>query len=138
MHTQRLYNWQQAHKVLTDLAQWLKPRLLAGHQYALTIGEPPRSLDQNARLHAMLGDLSKQVEWAGKKRSRDVWKRLCVSAWLRAEKEHVEMLPAIDGHGIDVIYERTSRMSKAQLSSLMEYVSAWGDSKGVDWSHDQS
>ena len=129
----RLYSWQQAHQVLREAAEWLKPRMLAGHQYALMIGEPPRSSEQNRLLHALLTDIARQVEWAGKKRHVDTWRRLVTAAWLRAEHEQVEMLPAIDGHGVDIIFERTSRMTRAQLSSLIDYVTMWGDSKGVEW-----
>lgn len=133
-HTTTLTSWPQAHAVLTRLAAWLKPRLAAGGVYTLSVGEQTRSAVQNARLHAMLTDVAKQIEWAGKKRSIDVWKRLMVAAWLRAENEHLEFLPAIDGRGVDVIFERTSRMNVAQVSSLIDYVRAWGDVSGVVWS----
>lgn len=133
-HTTTLHNWQQAASTLDRLSSWLKPRLMAGHRFALTVGEPPRSTDQNAKLHAMLTDIARQIEWAGKKRPTDVWKRLIVASWLRAEGEAVEYLPALDGHGVDIIFERTSRMSKGQLSSLIEYVSAWGAEHGIEWS----
>lgn len=133
-----LYNWQQASEVLARLGPWLKPRLMAGHQYVLTVEKPKRSSVQNRRLHAMLSDIAKQVEWSGAKRDVDTWKRLVVAAWLRAEGEPVEFIPAIDGKGVDVIFERTSRMNKGQLSSLIEYVSLWGDSKGVEWSNEES
>lgn len=129
-----LETWPQAREILTNLAQWLRPRLDEHKRYAITIAEPTRTTDQNARLHAMLSDIAKQVEWGGKRRSVDVWKRLCVAAWLRAEGEPVEILPAIDGVGVDIVFERTSRMTKAQMSSLMEYVSAWGCDHGVEWS----
>ena len=133
-HETMLVNWQQAHGVLTSLSRWLKPRLMAGHRVKLSVGEPTRSSEQNAKLHAMLTEIAKQVEWAGKKRSVDIWKRLVVASWLRAEGEAVEYLPALDGHGVDIIFERTSRMSKAQLSGLIEYMHAWGAENNVVWS----
>ena len=108
--------------------------MMAGHRVKLSVGEPTRSSEQNAKLHAMLTDIAKEVEWAGKKRSVDIWKRLVVASWLRAEGEAVEYLPALDGHGVDIIFERTSRMSKAQLSGLIEYMHAWGAEKNVVWS----
>jgi len=90
-----------------------------------------RSTEANARLHAMLTDVSQQVDWAGKRRDVLTWKRLMTAAWLRAKNEHVEILPAIDGKGFDVIYEPTSKMNGAQVSELMEYVDAWGTEAGV-------
>lgn len=90
-----------------------------------------RSTEANARLHAMLTDVSQQVDWAGKRRDVLTWKRLMTAAWLRAKGESIEILPAIDGHGFDIIYERTSTLNGAQISDLMQYVEAWGTEAGV-------
>jgi len=95
-----------------------------------------RSLEQNDKLHTMLNDISKQVDWYGKKLSVLIWKRLCVAAYLREIKESPMMIPAIDGNGIDMIYEHTSKMSKKMLSELIEWVYAFGTEKGIKW-HDQ-
>ncbi|MFO0452474.1 MAG: recombination protein NinB [Pseudomonadota bacterium] len=32
---------------------------------------------------------------------------------------------SVDGQGMDVIYQRTSTMSKAEMSELIEYIKAW-------------
>lgn len=50
--------------------------------------EPTRSLDQNAKLHAMCGDIAKQMPWMGRKLSTDDWKRLLVDAWMRETGRH--------------------------------------------------
>lgn len=128
-------SWHQAAYDLRRLSEWLKPRLMAGRRIALTIGEPTRTDDQNAKLHAMLSDVAKQAEWAGNKRGITVWKRLMVASWLRAENEAVQILPALDGHGVDIIFEPTSKMSKKQVSSLLEYVYAWGAHNNIEWSN---
>ena len=99
--------------------------------YVVTIKEPTRNLDQNARLHALLTDVSKQVEWHGKKLPLDVWKRLCTAAWLREIGETPEMIPALDGKGFDVIFERTSTLTVAQMSSLIEWTTAFAAEHGV-------
>lgn len=93
--------------------------------HAVTISEPTRTLDQNAALHAVLQEISEQREWAGKKWDVDTWKRLLTAAWVRAEGGTVTMVPAIDGAGFDVIYQRTSDLTKQECSSLIEYVTAW-------------
>jgi hypothetical protein len=46
----------------------------------------------------------------------------------------VELLPAIDGHGIDVVFRRTSSLNVAECSELADYILAWGDGEGVQWS----
>lgn len=93
--------------------------------------EDSRSSDQNRRLHAMLNDLAKQVTWHGQKLPAGVWKRLCTAAWLREEGERPIMVPALDGIGVDVIYERTSKLSVKRCASLMEWIAAFSAEHGV-------
>ena len=45
-----------------------------------------------------------------------------------------EVLPALDGHGVDIVFERTSRLTRAECAELMEYVYAWGAQHGVRFS----
>ena len=97
----------------------------AGDGVVVTLADPTRNGEQNAKLHAMLGEIAERVQWAGKTRSIETWKRLLCAAWLRAEGESIELLPAIDGRGVDFVYSPTSSLSKAEMSSLIEYVSAW-------------
>ncbi len=99
----------------------------------VTFSEPTRNSEQNALLHACLTDIAKQVDWHGKRLSVDIWKRLCTAAWLREEGESPEMIPALDGKGFDVIFERTSTLSVKQCASLCTWVQAFGDEKGVQW-----
>lgn len=95
--------------------------------------EPTRTLDQNAMLHAALTDIARQIDWHGNRLDVEDWKRLMTAAWMRAEKQPVTLVPAIDGSGFDVLYRRTSRMSKSEVSSLIEYLHAWGADRGVKW-----
>ena len=48
-----------------------------------------------------------------------------MAAWLRARGESVELLPALDGHGVDVVFRHTSKLTRAECSDLCEYVMAW-------------
>ena len=90
-----------------------------------------RSLAENAMLHALLTEISNKVEWAGKKRDAETWKRLLTAAWCRARGEHVEMLPALDGHGVDIVFRRTSQLTVSECAELIEYVQAWAVDQGV-------
>ncbi|MDG9785382.1 recombination protein NinB [Metapseudomonas otitidis] len=103
-----------------------KPRKVA-------ICEKDRTAEQNAKLHAMLTDISRQVEHAGRKWDVLIWKRLCTAAWLREEGESATMLPALDGNGFDVIYEKTSRLGVKKCASLIEWIQAFGAEHGVRW-----
>lgn len=95
------------------------------------IEEPTRTGAENRLLHAILTDLSRQAEWHGQKLPMEVWKRLCVAAWLREQGEQPQMVPALDGNGFDVIFERTSKLSKKQCASLIDWIFAFGSELGV-------
>lgn len=104
----------------------LKSYLMAGHRMVLTLAPETRSSQENRMLHAMLGYIAKNMEWAGKKRDIETWKRLLVAAWCRATNEAVELLPAVDGHGVDIVYRKTSKLSRKECAELIEFVFAWG------------
>lgn len=87
--------------------------------------EQHRNDAQNRLLHALLGEVAKTTEWAGKKRDTEVWKRLMTAAWLRARGESIELLPALDGHGVDVVFRRTSKLTKGECAELIDFITAW-------------
>jgi len=43
------------------------------------------------------------------------------------------VLPAIDGHGIDVVFRRTSKLTKAECAELVDFVQAWAVERGVEF-----
>ena len=130
--TMSLYNAQQAHQAIKTAWMHAKGWLTAGDtRLTLEIRPEKRSDAQNRLLHACLGEISKQVEWAGCKRDVDTWKRLLTAAWLRARGEPIEMLPALDGHGVDIVFRRTSQLTKAECAELSEFVMAWAAEQGV-------
>lgn len=90
-----------------------------------------RSGEQNSKLHALLADISEQKEWAGRYWDVEDWKRLMTAAWIRASGGNPVMVPAVDGNGFDVLYRRTSRLSKQEASELIEYATAWAIENGV-------
>lgn len=122
----RLFNPQQGYQELLRAWAWAKAMLFAGHRLVLEVRPETRSDAQNRLLHSRFNDIAKQVEWAGQKRPTEVWKRLLTAAWLRARGESVEILPALDGHGVDVVFRHTSKLSRAESSELAEFVMAWG------------
>lgn len=130
--TMSLYNAQQAHQAIQTAWQHAKGWLMAsGTRLTLEIRPEKRSDAQNRLLHACLSEISKQVEWAGAKRDVDTWKRLLTAAWLRARGEPIEMLPALDGHGVDIVFRRTSQLTKAECAELSEFVMAWAAERGI-------
>ncbi len=127
-----LYNAQQGHQAMRELWDKAKPLLMAGHRLVMEMRQETRSDKQNKMLHAMLGDISRQVEWAGKRRDADTWKRLLTAAWLRGRGESIEVLPALDGCGVDVVFRHTSKLTKAECAELCDYIGAWCAENGVE------
>lgn len=87
--------------------------------------EPTRDASINAALHAKLTEIAERRVWAGKRWPVDTWKRLLVAAWTRAEGEPADVLPALDGHGVDIVWRRTSAMTQREMRSLLAYIEAW-------------
>lgn len=108
------YAWEQAKRLIRD-----------GKRLTLELRPEKRSDAQNRLLHSLLNDISKQVEWAGAKRDIDTWKRLLTASWLRTKGENIELLPAIDGKGVDIVFRRTSQLTKGECAELCEFIMAW-------------
>lgn len=114
----------QADIVLSRLRAQCLP-LLPDRPQELRVRDVARNSAANAALHATLQEVAESHEWMGRRWPLLVWKRLLVAAWMRARGESPQVLPALDGHGVDVIFERTSELSQAEVSELIEYINAW-------------
>lgn len=99
--------------------------MVAPEGWVCTFKEPTRNLEANAALHAMIGEIAEHREWCGKRWPAEVWKRLLVSAWSRAKGEHVQVVPALDGAGVDVVMTHTSALSQSDVRDLMGWIEAW-------------
>lgn len=91
-----------------------------------------RSNEKNAHLHAVLGAISKQKQWAGKWLDIEAWKRLMVAAFEREKGHSAEFYPALDGAGFDVVYRRTSHMSQEEIREVIHFAEAWAIDNGVE------
>lgn len=96
--------------------------------YVVTIQEETRSSAQNRRLWASLTDISNQIEWYGRKLSAESWKHIFSSALKKQD-----VVPGIDGQSFVVLGVSTSKMTKKEMSDLMELVAAFGSERGVKW-----
>ena len=93
--------------------------------FVVEVKEPNRSLDQNALMWPLLQELSRQVEWYGQHLTDEEWKDV-LSASLKKQK----VVPGING-GFVVCGQRTSKMTKAEFSDLIELIYAFGAQHGV-------
>lgn len=93
--------------------------------YAVKIQPPTRSLEQNAALWAALSDVAEQVEWYGRKLTAEDWKHV-FSASLKKQ----DVVPGLHGDFV-VLGVSTSKMTKAEMSDLIELILAFGVERGV-------
>lgn len=97
--------------------------------YYIELSKPDdqRTLDQNNLMWAALTEVSRAVEWHGERLPPEAWKDV-ISASLDGQRA----VPGIDG-GIVFLGKRTSKMSKKQLSDMLEAIFAFGTSYGVQF-----
>ena len=93
--------------------------------YVCEIKESNRTTEQNSLLWPLLTEVSRQVDWYGKKLMPDEWKSV-FSASLKQQK----VVPGLDG-GFVVCAQGTSKMGKREFSDLINLILAFGAEKGV-------
>jgi hypothetical protein len=124
-----LFNRQQARAALqSQLYPFLVAVLQADQRYTLTVKPETRTSEQNRRLWAMLTDISKQVDWYGRKLTPEDWKHV-----LSASLKKQDAVPGIDG-GFVVLGLSTSKMTKGEMAELQELIEAFGAQQGVKFS----
>lgn len=97
----------------------------------LNIKPATRSSEQNSKMWAMLSDIAR-AKPQGRELTTDKWKALFMDAiGIPADWE-----PGINGGIVNVGY-RSSRLTKEQMSDLIEQMYAYGAEHGVEWSEPQ-
>lgn len=94
----------------------------------VNIREATRTGEQNAKLWAMLSDVSR-AKPMGRRHTPDVWKALFMHACGHA----VAFEAGLSGEPFPIGF-RSSRLTKRQMSDLIEFIMAWGSEQGVNWS----
>jgi hypothetical protein len=93
----------------------------------LEFREPVRSKEQNDKMWAMLTDISRQIKHQGRTYDPDRWKVL----FLYALGQETEFIPSLDGMSFIPYGPRSSELSVAEMSELIEFVIAEGTKRGV-------
>ena len=122
------------YRLVHDMARMNAKRAIdeAPDGWEVRLKEPTRNGDQNARMWAMLAEVSRQVEWYGKRLTPEDWKHV-FSASLRK----LEVVPNLDGTGFVALGMSTSRMSVREMSDLIELVAAFGAERGVTFNDER-
>lgn len=125
---------KQIFRLVSGTARQMAMRALqwAPDGFVVEIKPRTRTLDQNARLHAMFSDLERQATLHGRKLSADQWKVVMISGHAVATGEGADVLPGIEGEFVN-IRESSARMGVRRMASLIDYMEAWGTQQGVQW-----
>lgn len=95
--------------------------------FVVTVKQPTRTSDQNDKLWAMLSDISRAMP-QGRRHTPEVWKALAMHAC----GHEVQFAEGLDGNPFPIGF-RSSRLSKSQMSDLIEFVTEYGTRHGVRW-----
>lgn len=93
----------------------------------VTIKAATRTLDQNAKMWAMLGDLCREKP-EGRNWTQDVWK----SAFMHFLGHEILWEQGLNGEPFPRGF-RTSRLNKSQMADLITVIQEYGDRHGVRW-----
>lgn len=92
------------------------------------ISEAKRSDDQNAKMWAMLSDISR-AKPDGRLHIPEVWK--CI--FMAALGHETLFENGLDNRPFPIGF-RTSKLTKAQMSDLIEFIYAYGANNNIKWS----
>lgn len=98
----------------------------------MVISPPRRTSDQNRLFWARLSDISR-AKPEGRDMPPDLWKSLFMAAC----GHRVRFEPGIDGEGVVPLGFRSSRLTKAEMSDLLECIAEYGARHGVRFSDEE-
>jgi hypothetical protein len=94
----------------------------------VTIREATRNNDQNARMWAMLSDVSR-AKPEGRQWTPETWK----AAFMHVLGHQVQFCEGLDGSGPFPLGFRSSRLTVRQMADLITVIQEYGDRHGVRW-----
>lgn len=106
-----------------------------------------RTLEQNAKIHAMLSEIAAQMTHLTKKLDLDSWKRLCI-AQFRADSlenavprlsqywldKQMRLIPSLDGSSLVMLGDQTRTFPKYVASGFVEWLNYFGANNGIRFS----
>lgn len=101
---------------------------IAPDRAVVTIREATRTLEQSAKMYAMLSDISRSKPM-GRVHDTETWK--CI--FLDACGFKPKWITSLDGDAVVNTGYRSSRLTKAQMSDVIEAMYAFGAEHQVRW-----
>jgi hypothetical protein len=113
--------------------------------WRVTFSPPRKTRDQEAKYHAMIGEIAKQWMFCDREWDSEDMKRLLIDQFrrdtvndddLKEEWDHVaviDMAPSIDRKGVVALGVQSKRFTKKLASSFVEWLYAFGAENGVEF-----
>lgn len=100
--------------------------------WVLELRPAKRTDEQNDALHGLIAQIIKQrPTHFGVKADKDVYKAM----FMHALGQETRFVPTLDGDGLFPMGQRTSKLTKAEFTSLIEYILAWCAREGLTVEH---
>lgn len=124
----------QAKVALTTLWTKIKPVLEAGKGCQIEVRPLKRTLDQNAKFHAMIGQIAEQMGAAGSSWTVEDWKRLLIDQWASDTNRRIgSVVPSLDGQRVVQLGLQSAKFSVADATEFIEWLDAWAAQKGIEF-----
>lgn len=115
--------WQMVGQI-DDLSKW---------EIVIRPAKTKRTLEQNAKMWAMLTDISEQLTWLVdgrlQKLDQEEWKDILTAGL----KQELRVAAGING-GMVLLGRRTRNMTTKEMAELIELMNAFGAERGVRYS----
>jgi len=98
--------------------------------YVVTIAEESRTQEQNRLMWPLIADIQSQVPSMQTFSADDIKLR-----FLHALGTELRFLPELEGAGMFPVGQRSSTLTKAQFTGLIELLFPYGEKNGVVWSY---
>ena len=135
-----LRNAQQGHGAILLMWDHCKPWLLAGHELMLRVSQILKKREQEEKYHAMIGDIARQVQHAGRFWDADDMKRFLVDDFAEEMRSaghplhnDTRVFPSLDGRRIVQLGIQTREFRVAEASAFIEFLYAKGAEHSVQW-----
>jgi hypothetical protein len=106
---------------------------LAPQNAVVNVREATRSADQNAKLWAMLSDVAR-AKPEGRHWTTETWK----CAFMHSLGHQVQFCEGLDGSGPFPLGFRSSKLTKQQMSDLIETIYEYGNRHNVVWTEPEA
>lgn len=112
--------------------------MTAPNGYMVRFSEANRNAPQNAKMHAMIGEIAGQVEHIGRKWDADDFKRLLVDEFaeemrLAGTPLHHDgrVIPSLDGRRIVQLGIQSREFTVREASAFIEFLYSFAAQRGV-------